>query len=216
MFLQTTRANYAYKTNFKRNLVLVPVFALLLLSAFSAEAKKRTHKKENTATKAKSKKASKSTTSTATAAKARRVSSTQLAAAAAPNANVIQLRQNISLFAETFLGLPYVLGGYSQTNGFDCSGFTRFVLGNFNINTGLNAREQSAIGEQIPVDWTRPGDLIFFGSPDNISHVALVYANDATGITIVHSCSRGVVKENITNSGYWKPKMLFAINIVGM
>jgi cell wall-associated NlpC family hydrolase len=208
---QSPNLNYSYKNPTKSKFLLLAFTGLFLFSAFNAEAKKKSHKKDFAVAKIKTKKATKTTTT-----KTIRVSSNHAVVSEAPNANVLPLRQSISRYAENFLGLPYVLGGYSQTNGFDCSGFTRFILGNFNINTGLNALQQSKIGEQIPVDWTRPGDLIFFGTKDNISHVALVFANDEKGITIVHSCSRGVVKENITNSGYWKPKMLFAINIVGM
>ena len=40
---------------------------------------------------------------------------------------------------------------------------------------------------------------------------------EAKGLVVVHSCSRGIVKENITESSYWKSKLKpRAVNIIGL
>ena len=72
-------------------------------------------------------------------------------------------------------------------------------------------------GIPVPVESAKAGDLVFFGSKNNVSHVAMVVSNDAKGLVIVHSCSRGIVKENITESSYWKSKLKpRAVNIIGL
>jgi cell wall-associated NlpC family hydrolase len=131
-----------------------------------------------------------------------------------------QRREGIVYFAEshTDWGFRYRLGNSSLDDGFDCSGFVRYVLDYFGIKTTRNSGSQFNEGEQIPVEAARPGDLVFFGGKKSISHVAMVVSNDAKGLIVVHStCTRGIVKENITESKYWKPKLKDkAVNIIGL
>lgn len=76
-----------------------------------------------------------------------------------------------------FLGVPYVRGGTSATNGFDCSGFTRYV---FEHSLGLvlprRADEQAKASGLVPVkrDDLKPGDLVFFNTlRRTFSHVGI-------------------------------------------
>lgn len=128
-------------------------------------------------------------------------------------------RQHVVWFAEshTDWGFRYSLGNSSLDDGFDCSGFVRYVLNYFDIKTKRSSSEQFTDGTQIPVALARSGDLVFFGSKNSISHVAMVISNDDKGLVVVHStCSKGIVKENITESAYWKPKLKDkAVNIIG-
>ena len=129
-------------------------------------------------------------------------------------------RQDIVWFAEshTGWGLQYSLGSSSLDNGFDCSGFVRYVLNYFDYKASRSSSDQFKEGTSIPVALARKGDLVFFGEKKNVSHVAMVVSNDEKGLVVVHStCSRGVVKENITESAYWKPKLKDkAVNIIGL
>ena len=129
-------------------------------------------------------------------------------------------RQDIVWFAEshTGWGLQYSLGSSSLDDGFDCSGFVRYVLNYFDFKASRSSTEQFKEGTQIPVALARKGDLVFFGDKKNVSHVAMVVSNDDKGLVVVHStCSRGVIKENITESAYWKPKLKDkAVNIIGL
>ena len=129
-------------------------------------------------------------------------------------------RQHVVWFAEshTNWGLHYSLGSSSLDDGFDCSGFVRYVLNYFDVKSSRSSSEQFKEGTQIPVAMARPGDLVFFGTKNSVSHVAMVFSNDERGLVVVHStCSRGIVKENITESGYWKPKLKDkAVNIIGL
>jgi cell wall-associated NlpC family hydrolase len=129
-------------------------------------------------------------------------------------------RQNVAWFAEsqTERGFRYSRGSSSTSEGFDCSGFVRYVLTYFDIKSSRSSSDLFREGTQIPVSSARSGDLVFFGSKNNISHVAMVISNDEKGLVVVHSTNaRGVVKENITESTYWKTKLKDkAVNIIGL
>ena len=129
-------------------------------------------------------------------------------------------RQHVVWFAESHAdwGIQYSMGSSSLDDGFDCSGFVRYVLKYFDIKSSRSSSEQFKEGTHIPVSLARGGDLVFFGGKNNISHVAMVVSNDDKGLVVVHStCSRGIVKENITESSYWKPKLKErAVNIIGL
>ncbi|MBL7814968.1 MAG: C40 family peptidase [Saprospiraceae bacterium] len=129
-------------------------------------------------------------------------------------------RQHVAWFAEshTEWGFKYNYGNASLDDGFDCSGFVRYVLNYFDIKTSRSSTEQFKEGIRIPVESARAGDLVFFGSKNNVSHVAMVVSNDEKGLVVVHSTNtRGVVKENITESSYWRPKLKDkAVNIIGL
>jgi cell wall-associated NlpC family hydrolase len=125
-------------------------------------------------------------------------------------------RQYIAYFAASYTdwGLHYRYGGTAIMNGIDCSGFTRYVLEYFDIKAPRTSQEQYEVGEKISVEQARAGDLVFFGGKKSITHVALVVSNDGQGLVVVHSCNSGIVKENISKSSYWMPKLKsMAVNL---
>lgn len=97
--------------------------------------------------------------------------------------------ENIIKTARLFLGTPYLWGGTS-IKGVDCSGLTRMVWFMNGVLLPRNASQQAKTGTCIPypgqgndsVDRETmlefcssliPGDLIFFGSGKNVSHVGI-------------------------------------------
>ncbi|MEQ1747384.1 MAG: C40 family peptidase [Saprospiraceae bacterium] len=131
---------------------------------------------------------------------------------------MLQLRSEIVGFAQEFVGLRYRYAGRSPETGFDCSGFTRFVLQKFDAAVSSSSSTQSLQGAKIPLDQVMPGDLVFFGrrGRSRIQHVAMVVENTPGGIVCVHSTShRGVVVENVSTSKYWRPRILFARDVLG-
>ena len=127
----------------------------------------------------------------------------------------MQLREFIAGYAQNFVGIEYRHGGNSSAKGFDCSGFTSFALGEFGVNVSAGSATQSTQGEEISLDNVLPGDLIFFGRRGRVTHVALVVRNTEEGIFCVHStCSKGIMVENISVSKYWKPKIMFARDVI--
>ena len=131
------------------------------------------------------------------------------------DAEVMQIRQYVSGYAQNFVGVPYRRAGTSPRSGFDCSGFTSYILKEFELKASSCSLTQSGEGERIDLDSVLPGDLVFFGRGKRIQHVAMVVEKTDEGIFCVHStCTRGVIVENISTSKYWKPKILFARDVI--
>lgn len=111
-------------------------------------------------------------------------------------------RSAIVAYAKQYVGNPYVYGGTSLTSGADCSGFVMRVYEKFGISTGRNTRQQANNGREISVSEVQPGDLLFYGSGGEISHVGIYMgdgkivhaANKNLGITIGRSDYRTPIK----------------------
>jgi len=128
---------------------------------------------------------------------------------------MMQLREFIAGYAQNFVGIEYVHGGGSTAKGFDCSGFTSFALKEFGITVSASSSAQSEQGEEISLDAVLPGDLVFFGRRGRVTHVAMVVSNTKEGVICVHStCSKGIMVENISTSKYWRPKIMFARDVI--
>ncbi len=98
------------------------------------------------------------------------------------------LSQQIVDYAKTFIGVNYKYGGENPTDGFDCSGFTKYVFSNFKINLERTALSQSCQGIQVNKEELKIGDLVFFdtsGKGQNINHVG-IYIGDNN---FVHAAS---------------------------
>ena len=125
-------------------------------------------------------------------------------------------RMDIVDYARTFLGTDYLYAGRDPKKSFDCSGFTYFVMDKCGISLSPSSRAQEGQGRKISVSRVQPGDLIFYrrSAASAVFHVSLVVANEADGIYVIHSTSRGVVVDNITTSSYWAPKISSARDVV--
>jgi len=127
------------------------------------------------------------------------------------------LRQNIVDFAQQFVGTRYKIAGKIPETGFDCSGFTGYVMNNFGVRLSASSKYQEKDGTPISVSEVRTGDLIFFRHDKNgtVFHVSLVISNDEDGLYVVHSTSsRGVVIDNLHTSSYWKAKYATATRVI--
>jgi cell wall-associated NlpC family hydrolase len=91
--------------------------------------------------------------------------------------------------AEDYLGVPYKWGGNSPNEGFDCSGYVKYVFARQGVLLPRTSREQARAGEKVATRVTalRQGDLMLFAERSTISHVA-IYAG---GGRIIHSSSSG-------------------------
>lgn len=106
--------------------------------------------------------------------------------------------------ADSYVGVKYVWGGNTPKQGFDCSGFTKYIFAKYGVTLPRTSREQSRSGAGIAPDFSslRPGDLMFFAEPgEAISHVA-IYAGDGR---IIHSSSSngGVGYTDLNSGGEW-------------
>lgn len=81
-------------------------------------------------------------------------------------------------YAKKFVGNRYVWGGTSLTNGTDCSGFTMRVYEHFGISLPRTSSSQSSVGKKVSsLSSAQAGDLVFYGSSGNVSHVAIYISN---------------------------------------
>lgn len=89
--------------------------------------------------------------------------------------NATGKRSDVLNFAKQFLGVPYVWGGTSP-KGFDCSGFTQYVLRRFGVNLPRVSQAQANAGTRTAISDLQPGDLVLFNegnSQQGPGHVAI-------------------------------------------
>lgn len=96
--------------------------------------------------------------------------------------------------AQKYLGVPYVWGG-STVSGFDCSGFTQYVLKQNGINIPRTAAEQFATGTPVTKTNLQVGDLVFFTTyKPGASHVGF-YMGDGKFIHASSAAKQVTISE---------------------
>ncbi|MDR3589995.1 MAG: C40 family peptidase [Negativicutes bacterium] len=79
--------------------------------------------------------------------------------------------------AQKYMGVPYVWGGVTP-DGWDCSGFTQYVMKEVGITLPRTAAEQFAVGTPVDKDKLQTGDLVFFTTyKPGASHVGFYMGN---------------------------------------
>lgn len=118
--------------------------------------------------------------------------------------------------AQSMMGIPYLWGGNS-TKGNDCSGFTQTVFKKHGMQLPRDARQQVLIGEEIVwlEDFSniQPGDLVFFGINERITHVGISMG----GYEFIHQDSRVNIDsfdESASNFNAFRKKTLKSIKRV--
>ncbi len=115
---------------------------------------------------------------------------------------VLGQRKSIYDMSKSLLGGRYVYGG-NRPGGFDCSGFTSYVMKRHGFNVHRTASTQLQDGVVIPRDALQVGDLVFFkksGSGYPATHVG-IYVGDNN---MIHSARHGVVVESLDSPYYAK------------
>lgn len=100
--------------------------------------------------------------------------------------------------ARKYLGTPYVWGGTSPS-GFDCSGFTQYVLAQNGKSIPRTSQEQFASGQAVDKSQLQAGDLVFYdwSGGTEATHVGIYEGNGK----MIHAPHSGdVVKEVDFNS----------------
>jgi cell wall-associated NlpC family hydrolase len=90
--------------------------------------------------------------------------------------------------ASGLVGRPYQFGGSSPA-GFDCSGLVWYVYHELGLEMPRTAAEQRAAAMRVPQQELRPGDLVFFYTPDD--HVGIYLGNSE----FVHAPASGRMVE---------------------
>lgn len=114
------------------------------------------------------------------------------------------IRLSIISKAKEYIGVNYRYGR-SDEQGFDCSGYVRFVYSKFGITLPHSSSEQYKQSKHIKTRQALPGDLIFFQTRGkSIGHVG-IYLGDNS---FIHSPSKGkqVCIESL-DSAYYKSRL---------
>lgn len=103
------------------------------------------------------------------------------------------LRQSVVDIALKYQGTPYVWGG-NTPNGWDCSGFVKYVYGKAGVGTARTTSSIRASNQFKRTTSPQPGDLVF---QNNGGHVGIYLGNgkmigaqNPSVGTIVHNVSR--------------------------
>ena len=97
--------------------------------------------------------------------------------------------QDVLISALSLTGIKYKYGGSTPETGFDCSGFVRYVFQQAaDLTLPHGARALSKLGQSVPVEELKPGDLVFFNTLKSaFSHVGIYLGNNR----FIHAPSSG-------------------------
>lgn len=108
----------------------------------------------------------------------------------------------IAQYALQYVGSPYVYGG-SSPSGFDCSGFTTYVMKHFGYSVNRTASGQMDNGTAVDRSQLQPGDLVFFNSGNSSKRATHVGIYTGNGQFVHASTSTtGVIVSDLNSSYY--------------
>lgn len=114
-------------------------------------------------------------------------------------------------FAETLIGVRYRYGSAIKEKGFDCSGFITYVFSHFNIPVPRSSVDFTNAGKEIPIKYSKPGDIILFtgknGNSGVVGHMGIVTENKKGRFKFIHASeSRGVMISGMNS--YFVPRFV--------
>jgi len=108
------------------------------------------------------------------------------------------------------MGTTYKSGG-TTLNGFDCSGFTRYVFDKLGIDLARQSSSQFDMGDSVSRMEMRAGDLVFFNTTGKgVSHVG-IFVGDGK---FAHSSSSKGVTISALSENYWANRYVGAKRIM--
>lgn len=117
------------------------------------------------------------------------------------------LRSQAIAFAQKQIGVPYVWAG-TTPKGFDCSGFTCYVMKDFGMNLPRRATDQQKSAKKVKDKNVQKGDLVFFNNGSGISHVGIIVSEKGEPLKMIHaSSSKGVIITDLESSDYWMKRL---------
>ena len=116
--------------------------------------------------------------------------------------------EKIVSIAAGLIGTPYLYGGDTPKEGFDCSGLVFYSFEQMGMKVPRTAEEQRKAADRVKRDDLEPGDLVFFrNSNGRVDHVG-IYAGDGR---FIHSPnSRSVVSYAYLDAPYYRSHFVSA------
>jgi cell wall-associated NlpC family hydrolase len=116
-------------------------------------------------------------------------------------------REEMVDYAKKQLGVPYVWAG-TDPSGFDCSGFTSYVMKQFKKEVPRRAEDQYKSSKKIKQSAAQKGDLVFFNNGSGVSHVGMIISEKGQPLVMIHaSSSKGIMITDIESSEYWLKRL---------
>jgi cell wall-associated NlpC family hydrolase len=114
-------------------------------------------------------------------------------------------------FAETLIGVKYKYGSMDKQKGFDCSGFINYVFNHFHISVPRVSVDFTNAGINIPLEFSKPGDIILFTGSDAksgiVGHMGIITENNNGNVKFIHASeSRGVMISGMNS--YFLPRFV--------
>ena len=110
---------------------------------------------------------------------------------------------SVTLRALSLVGTPYQFGGNTPDSGFDCSGLVNYVYRDMlDLRLPRSSRELASVqGPRLAPEKLASGDLVFFGSRGEVTHVG-IYVGEGR---FVHApSSGGTVRLDRLDGPYWR------------
>lgn len=107
--------------------------------------------------------------------------------------------------AKKLLGIPYRWGGTSAQSGFDCSGLVTYVFKQLDKTLPRMPRDMFKQLEQVAIDRVKPGDIVFFNTFAQLSHVGIYIGNRQ----FIHAPTKGKnVSIDSIDSAYYSKRLV--------
>ncbi len=124
------------------------------------------------------------------------------------------IAKRIESVAKSLLGTDYQYGANGPYQ-YDCSSFTKYVFAKNGITLPRTSKEQSKVGQYIPLSRLKKGDLIFFDSKKSskVSHVGIYLGR---GYFIHASSAKDQVTISNLNSNYYSKHFKWGRRVIGI
>ena len=114
-------------------------------------------------------------------------------------------------FAKTLIGVKYKYGSMDKAKGFDCSGFINYVFNHFHISVPRVSADFTNAGINIPIEYSKAGDIILFTGSDAksgvVGHMGIITENNNGDVKFIHASeSRGVMISGMNS--YFIPRFV--------
>lgn len=147
--------------------------------------------------------------------------------AAVPYAEIPDIDKQVNVtelleFANKYIGTKYRSAG-KKPGGFDCSGFTSYVFGQFGLKLNSSSASQYTQGTKVEREEIRPGDLVFFtgrnASSKKVGHVGIITEVQDGGLTFkfIHAAvTKGVTIDRFPDDYYYYKRLIGFKRIDGL